>query len=68
MKEPGDSDHEQEERNNRGEDLKRDRACVRQKVVLPKAVQQRPSELARPRPELHAVAVRSSGTTGRRLR
>jgi hypothetical protein len=27
-----------------------------------------PSELARPRPELHAVAVRSSGTTGRRLR
>ena len=48
IKEPGDSDHEQEERDDRGEDLKRDRARVRQKVVLLKPSNKaRPSSLAR---------------------
>jgi hypothetical protein len=63
MKEPGQGEDEEQKRDDRREDLKRDRARVRQQVMLLKAVQQRPGKLGRPRSELQA-AERSGGTAG----
>jgi hypothetical protein len=49
-------EHRHEERNHRGDDLKRDRARVRQQVMLLETVQQRPAQFARSERDLQVVS------------
>ena len=68
VQQSGQREHEHKERNHGRDDLKRDRARVRQQVMLLETVEDRPGQLPRPQPELEAVPERASRTAGWRPR
>jgi len=52
VQQSGQREYEHEEGNDGGDDLKRDRAGISQQVMLLEPVKDRPSQLARTRPDL----------------
>jgi hypothetical protein len=52
VQQSGQREHKHQERNHGGDDLKRDRARVRQQVMLLETVEQRAAQLARSQPDL----------------